>query len=396
MNLRELSIGKDKLKTLLGYFILIDLLLLPYFQLVIMPISLPIVFFLFISNDIKIKNDLDFKLIIAFSFGVLISVIFSLLARDYQAFFKDNLKYAIQLISSFLFLFYFKSLNDLESKKVIWILHVFFVIMLGFVVLFMSDPFGTIEFIKNFYGKTTVAEEDFMYDFRFAYLFSDPNSAAYFVLMIYGYLLHNFYSSKKMLLISIITLVITLLTQSNGALGAFLFMSIIFGLKKFKENLNFKYVIIASIFILFLIISIAYLIDNRQDYILVESVYNRTFNATERVDGGGGRFHHWQNLFVMYPLPFGRGHTLFVDGSLKPPHSDFFGLLYRYGFVSLTFYLIFFLKHFRANLFIYIPAITCFAINELLADQKLFSIFLILIVLNEKFKIKYNAQVITN
>ena len=67
MNVFELSVNKNVLKTLFGYFILIDILILPYFQLIIMPLSLPLLVLFFVSKYIKIKNNLDFKLIIGVS-----------------------------------------------------------------------------------------------------------------------------------------------------------------------------------------------------------------------------------------------------------------------------------------------------------------------------------------
>lgn len=391
MKVIHLSYKKEKIKLIFAYLILLDILVLPYLQVFIMPISLPFVLFYFILNDFKVKNDLDFKLITGICICVFISNIFSFFNSNLEPFFKDNVKYALQLMTTFLYFFYFKSLKYIESKKILFIINFFFFFILFLACYFMYSPFESIEFIKTFYGRTTVLEEDFLMDFRFSYLFSDPNSAAYFTLMSFGFFLHNYKSSFNFLFIFLITLIVVLLTQSSGALSAFIIMMIVYLVKTFRKSFKFKYVLIIAVFLLSLVFFITKLLENKDELMLVESVYDRIFNSSDRIDSGGGRFHHWKALFSMYPLPFGRGYTLFDEGVKKAPHSDFLGLIYRYGFISLILFIAFLYKHFRRNTYILIPALVCIGINAMLEDQKLFGLFLVLIVINNKLMIQENA-----
>lgn len=391
MNILEFSLKKEKIKLFLAYFALLDILVLPYLQLFIMPISLPFILFYFVLDDFKIKNDLDFKLISGLCLCAIISTVFSFLNLNLQAFYIDNIKYVLQLITTFLFFYFFKNLEYINKRKILYIVNFFFFFIFILVAYFMYKPLDSIEFIKTFYGRTTVLEEDFLMDLRFSYLFSDPNSAAYFTLMTFGYFLHNYETKFNFFLVFLIVLIVILLTQSSGALAAFAIMLLAFTYKTFKDSFKIKYLIVVFSILLSLVIITTKLIENKNEIMLVESVYDRTFNSSDRIDSGGGRFHHWNALFSMYPLPFGRGYTLFDEGFIKKPHSDILGLIYRYGFLSLLFFLVFLFRHFRENIYIFIPALICIGINAMLEDQKLFGLFLILIVINHKMISQKNA-----
>jgi len=389
MNLLEFSLNKEKAKLFLAYLTLLDILVLPYLQVMIMPMSLPFILAVFVLGDIKIKNDWDFKMFFGLALCVLISNIFSILIPKFQPFFFDNIKYALQLIVTFFYFFYFKSLDNIDGKKIISIVNIFFLFILAIACYFMYNPLESMELIKTFYGRTTVSEEDFLFDFRFPYLFSDPNSAAYFTLMTFGFFLHNYKSALNLFLVFLIVLTVVLLTQSAGAFAAFVIMSSVFFIKMFKFKI--RYVLIAIVLFLCLGLLISKLIENKNQLFLVESVYDRVFDSSERIDSGGGRLDKWEELFSMYPLPFGRGYTLFDEGRKHGPHSDFFGLIYRYGFISLFLFIAFLYKHFKGNAYVYIPALVCMGINSILDDQKLFGLFLVLIVINNKLMVKENA-----
>ncbi len=374
--------SRVKINSFLECIVFFDILILPYMQILIMPWSLPLLLFLFTVDVFRIKNDFDFKIYLGLCICILVSNLVSVYRPNYLDFVGNNTKYGLQLMTSFLYFFYFKKTSIQERSNFLGLIYIYYVYILALAIWFVGEPFIAVEFIRDLYGRTTVLVENFSMDLRFPYFFSDPNSAGYFTLMLFGFCLHSRIHGFNLFLIFLITLLIVFLTQSSGSLVALVLMIIVFILMKFSGRLKLKYLffILGLSGILFLL-SI-YLINNKEDFILVESVYERTFNSTDRIESGGGRFYHWNNLLTMYPLPFGRGYTLFDNGMLKPPHSDFLGLIYRYGFISLILFGLFLRKYFRRNLFIMIPAIVCLGINAMLEDQKLFGLFLILVAIN--------------
>jgi len=94
----------------------------------------------------------------------------------------------------------------------------------------------------------------------------------------------------------------------------------------------------------------------------------------------GGRFRIWSELFHLFPLPIGKGYNIYIPelSKIRSPHSDLFGMIYRYGFLSLIPLIYFFYKKFKSSYYIMIPALITFLINSLFDSQKLLILFFIL------------------
>lgn len=377
----KLNIEKKYLMQVLAGFILLDLLFFPYFKLVILPYSLPLVFaFIFFDKNYKLpaKHILYFGVI---AFLVMLSVYLSLFLSSSGDVF-ENLKRAVQFLTSFWYFsfFYYVTSNfnsGVISKKIISIFLLYFFLLS---VFFYIDPLVVNSLLRVVYGDTVTSEEVVNVHFRYAYIFSDPNTAAYFLLIACVPL---FYATKNLILLTAIFLIITaslLMTQSRGALLVF-FVCTLVGLAStiFRRRHNKEVIITLLAAFLFLSLLIFYY------FFLSESSFSGSyfdnFTNFERLStyegySGGSRLEIWKSLVVsLEPLPVGRGYSLIVDNELVKPHSDALRLIYGYGFVVFILFFVFFVILLLRYPLFTIPALAAFLINTLIDEQKLLALF---------------------
>lgn len=367
----------------IGYLALIDLLLFPYFQLIIVPYSLPLITLGFFLLDLRIKRDYYIELYILIGGAVFTSLAISIFLPPYSEFIVNNTKYAFQFLTSFFYFFYFRCLTKRTQLNITPIIIIFIVWFTLLGIMFLNTPLYTNELIRSIYGRLVSSEYITIEDFRFSYVFSDPNTGIYFFLTAIAPLLMSAKKNSFRLMLLTVGALMVLISQSTGGLSAYCLMTIVLIFdKKMRTFLSFKKLLV------FLLTAIAfswlyfYFMNLMQDNIIVEAAFKRLSGEGDRLEGGGGRFKHWSALYNnLLPLPFGRGYTLYEQATdyIRPPHSDFFGLLYRYGFVALIPSLFFFFGKYQKVAPLLIPAAMAFAINSLLDEQKLFALFLSLL-----------------
>jgi hypothetical protein len=361
---------------------LLDIAIFPYFKYFIIPFSLPVV--LFLTFFIKTEKDRYYHLFLLLSICVGLSLIASYLISPYNAYAIDNTKRAFQLVLTFSYFFYFKWAASKVKINYLYPLFVYVVANGIFAHFFILYPIDTLELIRYFYGRLVIDQSIVLTHFRFSFYFADPNTASYFYLIAISLLLVKLRRQQVVYTILVsISIVIIYISQSHGAL-AILPLVIFFSYFKINKNMKifdlryqfFQFVLIifisSALFLLYI-----YAFDSS---IVLQKSYARLFDNNSYV-GGGHRFKIWiQGLEFFNPLPIGRGYSLCcIDNDLYFPHTDILGILYRYGFIALVIMVIFFFGCLHVSLSLLLPAAAAFSINSLVDEQKLFSLFLVLL-----------------
>jgi hypothetical protein len=387
----KLSLEKDRLSAILLSFILFDILFLPFFQFILIPLSLPILFFYYIFIGFNIKNNLNFKLWIFFLSIVILSILHGAIYGHLSIFFIDNVKYFLSFCSLIFYIVFFdsKSVNlSISFTNKILKYFVFYISILSILLLFI--PFQVLEFISQIYGRTSSDLDGFLSDLRFKYFFQDPNTLAYFMNLVLGFLLHTHKKSPLLLLLIFLILFNIIMTQSTGGLFSFIFI-ILFFIYKYLIQLNLrKKILLISLFFFLVIVVALFIFHFNEKNIFLKYFLDRIFETDDRIDSGGGRFAIWSELFNLYPSPIGIGYNLFIPelSKIRSPHSDFFGMFFRYGPFSLIPIIFYFVKIFKSSYYIILPALITFFINSLFDDQKLVLLFFLLTYILHKNYIK--------
>lgn len=395
MNSFNLTDKNTFLAKVLSYFCIFDLLLLPYFQLIIIPYSLPFVICGTFYFNIKIKKDTYFNLFYLILFSVIISLIISFFLPGRSVWVNDNIKRAIQLLSTFFYFFYFYYISKYINLKIGFLLFSFLIWYTVLAILFFIDPLSTIEFINLIYGRLVVDSSIIIQSFRFPYIFNDPNTGIYFFLIPVGYIFYKFNLLKwtiktffVFIILVFLSLFNTLTSQSIGGLISISLM-IFFTLIPFKNLIN-NIIKVKTYIITIIIIPIILSLYQYFEYLAKQNIvfafaFNKIFNSEnsdsqQYISEGGGRFEIWTETFSnFFPYPFGRGAVLLIDGQLWGPHSDLFHYLFSYGFIgAISVFLFFFNRLFKYTPFI-IPALISFLINSLVGDQKVLALYLCLL-----------------
>jgi len=378
----KFKVRSDRLILWIAYFILLDIAIFPYFKYFIIPFSLPVV--LFLTFFIKTEKDRYYHLFLLLSICVGLSLIASYLISPYNAYAIDNTKRAFQLVLTFSYFFYFKWAASKVKINYLYPLFVYVVANGIFAHFFILYPIDTLELIRYFYGRLVIDQSIVLTHFRFSFYFADPNTASYFYLIAISLLLVKLRRQQVVYTILVsISIVIIYISQSHGAL-AILPLVIFFSYFKINKNMKifdlryqfFQFVLIifisSALFLLYI-----YAFDSS---IVLQKSYARLFDNNSYV-GGGHRFKIWiQGLEFFNPLPIGRGYSLCcIDNDLYFPHTDILGILYRYGFIALVIMVIFFFGCLHVSLSLLLPAAAAFSINSLVDEQKLFSLFLVLL-----------------
>lgn len=386
-----LSVKKSSLTKYILIFVLIDILFLPYFPIVIMPLSLPILFFYYLFIGFQIKIDLDFKMWVFFLIMVILSIFYGFTYPYLSDYFVDNMKYFLFLTSAvFYFCFYNYNYNQESILLINNILKIFILYVTALSFFLIIDPLFIMEFISSLYGELAGGLDGFLFDLRFKYFFQDANTFAYFMLLVLGFLFHTHKKNFQLLLLSILVLFTIIMTQSSGGLLGYLLINIIYFFKRvLKTTLVNKIFLLIIIMIIFISI-IFFIISFKEENIYFSVFYERMFESDDRINSGGGRFKIWSELFNLFPLPIGKGYNIYIPElyKIRSPHSDLFGMIYRYGFFSLFPLIYFFYKKLKSSYYILIPALITFLINSLFDSQKLLILFFILTIISHKFFLK--------
>jgi O-antigen ligase len=369
----------------LGYAMLIDLLFLPYFQLLIMPLSLPLVTVALLLFTVRIEQDRYPTLLFFLALAVFVSLAISMSIPALAEYQTENLKRAFQLLSTFAYFFYFRWLARRVELRVSRIALAFLAWFGLLAASFYLDPAGTGEIIRSFYGRIVTDEDIMSLHLRFAYQFTDPNTAAYFLLVAASPLLAVVRAGLPLAALSAALMLLTFVTQSKGALMALALMLLLtlYPPDRFLQALtsvrrNIAVLVIAGAALAVFIALSDFIESNKA----LELAYQRIFEASDQYATGGSRFAIWSRfLDHLTAYPFGRGFMLTIENAVERPHSDLLRILFSYGIVALIPALLFLFGRLRSFPALVIPGLMAFLNNSLIDEQKLLALFLSLLAI---------------
>lgn len=383
---RKYSIGST-----FFYFVLIDLLFFPYFKFILIPISLPVLFIYFLLNGFSVALNLQMKFWLLFLVLVLLSVLHGLFYDYLHVFFFDNLKYFFAFVSVILYYAYFYSRSRVYHLSVVLGILKLYLVFLSFIGFFLLvKPMEVLALISLIYGETASYADSFLDDLRFRFFFQDPNTYAYFLLLIFGFLLYYLQSTLEWIFYSLLIVFNLILTQSSGALVAFsVVMLLVFVDRLYRLSVVQRFIIV-SVFLFLIITVFTSVYYFKDENVFINYFYERTFNSSDRASTGGGRFAIWSELSYLVPGPIGIGYNLFIQdlAKVRSPHSDFFGFVFRYGIFSVIPFFYYVYNNFRLNYYILIPALMTFFINSLFDDFKLILMFFLLMSIHRDSELK--------
>jgi hypothetical protein len=378
-------VGNMAVAKLVGYLVLIDLLFLPYLQLVIIPFSLPLICLAIFVLGTRINTDNYVALFGLLAVSAVVSVAVSFTLPGSGDNLAENFKRLIQLLSSFVYFFYFRWLASRVPLKLSRISAAFIAWFAILAAAFLLRPEATGEFLRTVYGKLVTSEETLAEHLRFAYLFTDPNSAAYFLLMAAVPLLLTRRSLLSLGFTAAIVGAVTFVTQSRGALLVLVFMILVIIYpppKLLQTMLSARRATAVAMTVLLVAGVIIYLrITAEATTDIIKMAYERIFE-TDDVASGGSRFEIWQRLLgYYYPMPVGRGFVLEIGGIPQRPHSDLLRFMYSYGLLATIPALWFLFSRIGTFTPLVLPALAAFMINTLIDEQKLLALFLSLLAI---------------
>jgi hypothetical protein len=365
-----------------GYFLLFDLLFLPYFQLVIVPYGLPLLMFAAVVLNARVCRDSYLTLFIVIAAAAALSIAGSAFAPQAELYLPENLKRGVQLLTSFGYFFYFRWLArraEIRPERLVGWFLVWFAVL---AVIFFFDPAGTGDMIRRFYGRLVTSEETLAAHLRFSYMFTDPNTAAYFFLIGVSPLLARKHSPLVFLALSAALAILTFITQSRGALIALVLMLLltVYPPAHLRTIFSARRAVGLLVVALAIFGAFAYLIDTAGSAQVVKLAYERIFEASDQYESGGSRFQIWSHFTSnLFPLPLGRGYSLILEGVSDRPHSDLLRFVYAYGFPAAIAAVVFFFRRLLSFPALVIPALTAFLINTLADEQKLLGLYLALL-----------------
>jgi hypothetical protein len=289
----------------------------------------------------------------------------------------ENVKRAAQFLSTFLYFFYFRWLALHTRLRFMPILVAFLIWFSCLALWFSFDPAGTAEFLHAVYGRLVKLARDY----RFAYIFMDPNTAIYFFLIAVGPIMMAVRSNIVYLLLAAVVSFLVILSQSRGGLIA---AAAVIAVHIMPLRLTPRPRLSGGrILLIFGLLGLGYIAYAQWEVIVKENVViqvasDRLFSDGSTYLTGNGRDYHWSRITTLLPMPLGRGYTLMNFGEVLPPHSDLFRLIYAYGVVAMFAAVFFFFNRIITWLPLVAPALMAFLINSLIDEQKLLALYLAL------------------
>lgn len=376
------------------WFILIDIFFLPYFNIIVIPISFFIIVWWALTNRHKIKKIIDYK-------EILICIIFMVLSTIWGAFINsefgvtgDNIKRLIQYIITFEYYFFFRyyfSNHAPKMKKTIYLFVIFVVIL---AVLFQISPsiYSKICSIWNkgnaYISSSFLDSIVYGYTVRYGFIWTDQNNIAYAITSIILFALVFFKNDIiEILFLLVANIFVLTCTMSSGGWISFVlswsayFIYKIVKLKKIRILISKKncFNIFVLIIVLFAILESGVISDFFNSN-MFQSALER-FETNENT-----RSEIWLRILkgknIFNNLLFGEGSTIVMNGNFPATHSGHLYWIYAYGFIS---YFIFIKQFFwlgTRKIWRYIPLIgffLCFTMNTMVGEQKLFIIFIMIV-----------------
>ena len=383
-----------------------DILFLPYFNIVVVPLSYILILVWIVNHYKEIMRDREIKVILGCMALMLISTIFGSVYNYSSEIFADNFKRLVQYYFAFGYYFFFKSYlkkNKVDLKKALWTF-VGFVVILAVIFQLNMSLFVQISSMwnkGNSYNSIMIENEIWGYTNRYNFIWTDTNNIAYAITGVIMFMLIFCKTSfaEKILLFAADMFVLFCCMSSGGWIGCAVSWTLyllyaLFSGKLFNRYISRKSLVISIVIFcsMAVFISQGYL-SHFLESDIVSAAMERLQNNEE------SRTEIWMRILrddsIIKYILMGKGSELYINGRVRAAHSGHLYWIYAYGFVS---YFIFMKKFFwlgLRNLKRYIPLISfflCFTMNTMVGEQKLF-IILILFICYLRWGNKYDEKI---
>lgn len=383
---------KSNVFELIAYFALFDLLFMPYMPLIMIPISSPIIIVALLLWG-KFRKGRYFWLVICFIILALISSFISIfiVPPEYQ---MQNFKRVLQLFIVFSYYFYFRWVQDHINPNINYnrIIYAWLFYMLVLIVWFFIDPMSAY-YIRDYIYTTSPPLIDYTIQVgRFCYLYTDPNTVGYLLLIVICFLMFCYQRVKhnqKIFLLIMIGLTL-IATQSKGVMVSIFFI-VMFELIYFLRLKGVNILVsikhhLGKVILMGLCLFLLIYFSSAFYGTVADEVVNRSVERLQDFSYEGGRLSNYTYIYengCKTGFVVGQGYTLLVDGDIFKPHSDHIRMICSYGLIAylLILYFLFSKVFFRPSRFL-IPAFMAFSVNSLIDETKLFSIVLIFLAIS--------------
>lgn len=409
--------NREKVDKFVFYFSIVDILFLPYIWFISTNYSLGIVAIWALINIKNITKMREFRISVFLTIFIIISTVISFfcypseLKTGYTVWIS-NIKMAMQYMSYFLyyimFVYVIKKYQDIKIKKIL-LSFLGFAVILAIIYMVSRTGFANIKTFWNRVDSFTIwYKEGKAIQYRYNFIWTDPNNPAYaFVALMVYLLLNEKVNMLERLYILASTIFLLICSMSTG--GALCFFIAIICLVIFdvipnrakvkkkinKQNKKKILLLVASlIVILFLVI----LVLSKTD--LYRESTKRIFGNAD--EGSSSRISIWKKIIknsnIFHNVIFGTGGTqvIFKDGTMLAPHNGNLYFIYAYGMI---FYILFMYEFFRKrknvklrNYLFVIPIFIGFTINTIVGEQKFMILYILLYTAVSYKKIKIDED----
>jgi len=376
------------------WFVLIDIFLLPYFNIVVIPISFFLIILWAIKNRRIVKHSKDYNGLLVCTILMAVSTIWGALVNAGFGVNSDNIKRLFQYGISFEYLYFFRHYFSNHRPNLKRLLYIFIAFVVVLAALFQINPtlYSTICSVFNkgnaYISSSFLENISYGYTLRYGFIWTDQNNIAYaltgiimFILIIFE---HDF--AETIILFGANVFVLFCCMSSGGWIG-FAISWILYLLYRITKMKRPSLVISRKALVSFVLIAliIFWVVDSG---VLSQFLGSDLVNAAiERFENNeNSRTDIWlrilreENIFLHTLI--GNGSTMIINGMHRAAHSGHLYWIYAYGMIS---YFIFMKKFFWFGIrkvWKYIPILSfflCFTMNTMIGEQKLFLIYIMIV-----------------
>lgn len=379
---------------LVFWFILIDIFLLPYFNVVVIPISFFIIILWAIKNRSIVKYSKDYNGLLICTILMVVSTILGSIVNAGFGVTSDNIKRLLQYGISFEYLYFFRHYFSNHRPNLKRVLYIFIAFVVLLAVLFQTNPtiYSTICSIfnkGNAYISSSFLESIYYgYTLRYGFIWTDQNNIAYALTGIIMFILitseHDF---AETIILFVANVFVLFCCMSSGGWIGFAISWILYLLYRSTKMKRTSLVISRRAIVSFgvIVLIIFWVVDSG---VLSQFLESDLVNAaTERFENNeNSRTEIWLRILreenIFWHTLIGNGSTLIINGVYRAAHSGHLYWIYAYGMIS---YFIFMKKFFWFGIkkvWKYIPMLSfflCFTMNTMVGEQKLFLICIMIV-----------------
>ena len=389
---------------ILFWFVLIDILFLPYIKLLRISASVVPLLLWYVKNLRKVRYINIFRSVIFLELAVIFSTLLGFILHP-QAF-STNITYLITFTLTLSYYFFIYTYLTYNSVTLTNLLLSLICVSLFFALLFISNPseYFSLRSIWSL-NSQSITFVDALIN-RYTFIMSDPNSVGTILCsaMLLIFITETGMRTWKKIIIACMTFGTVVASISTTAFVVYVISLLMYWVTTFGKKIRKKFSV-NGVIICIMLISVA--------FFYVQRVANN-FNsidiarvASERISGnieGGtlsGRTQIWQSTikdFSWYKyIILGHGSAI-VDhfGTIRKPHNGHFYVILAFGVIAYVLFMKIFFKKPRHTKWKYyiaiIPLLMLFTVNTLLQDYRACLAFVVLIAYYQTWVIKMRTQ----